>query len=200
MFPVLRLGIPPCWRTYFLLLRQKKVAKEKATPGFAVGCADSPALLETGGGCGTRGCAPQTVLALFPPAPALLGAPHGDPKGRMAQAFREKATYCGRPGKKAKNENHCSVTAVLPGPLRRAEQRRNAGGCRLALSEPQASLASRPAFRVAQGTGQRPAPTQGSPFLCLLSFGEAKESETPARRNPKPIQTNRSQSTRQRHE
>ncbi len=38
-------------------------------------------------------------------------------------------------------------------PLRGAEQRRNAGGFRLALSEPQASLASRPAFRVAQGTG-----------------------------------------------
>ena len=34
-----------------------------------------------------------------------------------------------------------------------AEQRRRAGGSRLALSEPQASLASRPACRVAQGTG-----------------------------------------------
>ena len=40
-----------------------------------------------------------------------------------------------------------------PGPLRGAEQRRGAGGFRLALSEPQASLASRPALRVAQGTG-----------------------------------------------
>ena len=28
-------GVPPCWRAYFLLLRQKKVAKEKATPGSA---------------------------------------------------------------------------------------------------------------------------------------------------------------------
>jgi len=42
---------------------------------------------------------------------------------------------------------------VSPGPLRGAEQRRGAGGLRLALSEPQASLASRPAHRVAQGTG-----------------------------------------------
>ena len=50
-------------RAYFLLLRQKKVAKEKATPAYAVGCADSLALLEAPGGCGTRGCAPQTVLA-----------------------------------------------------------------------------------------------------------------------------------------
>ena len=70
------------------------------------------------------------------------------------------------------------------GPLRGAEQRRNAGGFRLALSEPQASLASRPAFRVAQGTGRSPAPTQGSPFLWLLSFGEAKESTPASRAEP----------------
>ena len=53
-------------RAYFLLLRQNKVAKEKATPAYAVGCADCLALLEVPGGCGTRGCAPQTVLADCP--------------------------------------------------------------------------------------------------------------------------------------
>ena len=62
---------------HFLLLRQKKVSKEKATPGYAVGCADFPALLEAGGGCGTRPYGPQTVLALFPRTPALLGVFHG---------------------------------------------------------------------------------------------------------------------------
>lgn len=70
--------IPPCGRAYFLLLRQKKVAKEKATPGCAVGSADSPALLESGGGCGTRRYAAQTVLALVPPTSALLSAPQGE--------------------------------------------------------------------------------------------------------------------------
>ena len=164
--------------SYFLLLRQKKVSKEKATPGCAVGYADSPAPLGTGGGCGTRGCAPQTVLALFPPAPALLGASHGDPKGGMAQAIRDEMVCCGRPEKMPKNENRCFSPDSLPGPLRGAEQRRNAGGSRLALSEPQASLASRPAFRVAQGTGAA-GTDPGSPFLCLLSFGEAKESKPP---------------------
>ena len=38
-------------------------------------------------------------------------------------------------------------------PMGGAEQRRNARSSRLALSEPQASLARRPARRVAQGTG-----------------------------------------------
>jgi hypothetical protein len=51
---------------HFLLRRQKKVAKEKATPGCAVGCADFPALLTVPGGCGTRACGPQTVLADYP--------------------------------------------------------------------------------------------------------------------------------------
>ncbi len=63
---------------YFFLLRQEKVPKKKATPGCAVGYADSPALLESGGGCGTRRYAAQTVLALVPPASALLGAPQGE--------------------------------------------------------------------------------------------------------------------------
>ena len=60
------------------------VTKEKGTPGAAVGCADFPARLESGGGCGTRRDAAQTVLALFPPASALLGAPHGDPEKRRS--------------------------------------------------------------------------------------------------------------------
>ena len=53
-------------RAYFLFCGKKKVAKEKATPGYAVGCADSPALLEGPGGCATRRCAAQTVLADCP--------------------------------------------------------------------------------------------------------------------------------------
>ena len=48
-FPLNELGVPPCWRAYFFLLRQEKVAKKKATPGCAVGYANSPALLEAPG-------------------------------------------------------------------------------------------------------------------------------------------------------
>ena len=53
----------------------------------------------------------------------------------------------------AKNQNYRLVTGGFSGPLDGAEQRRNAGGSLLALFEPQASLASSPVFRVAQGTG-----------------------------------------------
>ena len=60
------LGSAPDARAYFFLFRQEKVAKKKATPAYAVGYADSPALLKGPGGCGTRGYAPQTVLADTP--------------------------------------------------------------------------------------------------------------------------------------
>ena len=140
-------------RAYFLLLRQKKVAKEKANPGCAVGCADSPALLETPGGCATRGCAPQTVLADCPRRFSVARRSTRVPKGGMDQAGFRKTRRCGQPEKKPNIESRSPSTDAFPGPLRGAEQRRGAGGSRLALSEPQASFASRPAHRVAQGTG-----------------------------------------------
>ena len=147
------LGVPPCGRAYFLLLRQKKVAKEKATPGCAVGYANFPALLEGPGGCGTRGCAPQTVLAESPrPFSVARRSTRGHKGVACRNSFRVANCY-GQLEKEPKKIAPSSATDVFPGPLRGAEQRRNAGGSRLALSEPQASLASRPAFRVAQGIG-----------------------------------------------
>lgn len=53
----------PDARASFLLRRQKKVAKGKATPRYALGFADSPARLSPPGGCATRADGPQTVLA-----------------------------------------------------------------------------------------------------------------------------------------
>jgi hypothetical protein len=146
------LGVPPCWRAYFLLLRQKKVAKEKATPGYAVGCANSPALLETGGVCGTRATpsdSPRPLSASFSVARRSTRGPKGV---TCLYSFRAANCY-GQPKKKPKNLVPKLSPDVFPGPLRGAEQRRRAGGFRLALFEPKASLASRPACRVAQGAG-----------------------------------------------
>ena len=180
--------------SHFLLLRQKKVSKEKATPGSAPGYARSLALLAAGWGCGTRACGPQTVLALFPPAAALLSASQGDPKGVPGSGTVRNTECCGRRAKRPKNENRRSSLEVFPGPLGGAEQRRKAGGSRRGLSEGRSPefrsralsdathreevLLGCPAFRVAQGTRAAGA-DPGSPFLCLLSFGEAKESKTP---------------------
>ena len=164
--------------SYFLLLRQKKVSKEKATPAYAVGVADSPALLATGGRCGTRAFGPQTVLALFPPAAALLGATDGDPKG-VAEIGNTRKNECVRRSLKNPNVRHHWLNPdVFPVPLRGAEQRRRDGGIRFALFEPQASSCEPPG---SPSSARNPegAPTQGSPSFWLLFLGEARKS-TPA--------------------
>jgi len=55
------------------------------------------------------------------------------------------SVFCRQPLEKAKTRIPRFSQDALPGPLGGAEQRRLTGGFRLALSEPQASLASRPA-------------------------------------------------------
>ena len=74
-------------------------------------------------------------------------------------------------------------------PLRGAEQRRRTGGRRLDLSEPQASSGKPPG---APSSARNPegAPTLGSPFLWLLSFGEAKERTPASKAEPQAYSTN----------
>ena len=172
-------GFRPGGASHFLLLRQKKVSKEKATPGCAVGFADFPALLETGGGCGTR-ATPSDSPRPFSAGFRVARRSTRGPKDGADQTVERFIDYYGGPQKKTKNQYGSSNADAFPSPLRGAEQRRRAGEFGLPCLSRRRVQASRPAHRVAQGTGQRPAPTQGSPFLWLLSFGEAKESQ-PAR-------------------
>ena len=80
----LAVGFRPCGASQFFLLRQEKVSKKKATLGRCP-LRGFPALLGLSGGCGTRGYAPQTVLALFPLKPALLGTFQGARKSVAAE-------------------------------------------------------------------------------------------------------------------
>ena len=139
-------GSRPGGASYFLLLRQKKVSKEKATPGSA-------------------------------PLRGSLRYSRGPKCGTRPATSRFFDCYGGHE-KKAKNHYSPSSTDVLPGPLEGAEQRRNAGGFGLALFEPQASLASPPAFRVAQETDAA-GTDLGSPSFCLLFLDEARKSKPP---------------------
>ena len=76
----------------------------------------------------------------------------------------------------------------LPGPLGGAEQRRNAGGSRRALFEGRSpELRSRPAFRVAQGTGAA-GTDPGSPSSLLTFFlATQEESKTPVNGGKEPL-------------
>jgi len=181
-FPLFELGFPPCWRAYFLLLRQKKVAKEKATPGSAPG---KPGSLRYS--AGRAAClnspAAQTRQADFPRPACVAQRLSRGPKGGAWPTIARNNDFYGQPGRKPKNENHWLSMDGLPGPLGGAEQRR------FERKKGEDCLRAQPEFRsprsnrVAQGTGVA-GTDPGSPFLCLLSFGEAKESNAASKAEP----------------
>ncbi len=145
------LGFPPCWRAYFFLLRQEKVAKKKATPGSAplrgslrysagrAACQNSPSA--------------QTRQADYPrPTCVAQRLPRG-PKNVSCETDSQEIEFHGQSEKRPKNENHRSIVDAFPGPLGGAEQRR---GWRKRGED---CLRAKPEFRsprqnrVAQGTG-----------------------------------------------
>jgi len=176
-FSLFHLGVPPCWRAYFLLCGQKKVAKEKATPGSAPG-KPGPLRYSTGRAACLNSPAAQTRQADFPrPACVAQRLSRGPKSGAWPTIARNNDFY-GQPGKRPKNKRFPLHTDALPGPLRGAEQRRltRKKGEHCLRAKPE--LRSPRACRVAQGTGAA-GTDPGSPSFCLLFLGEARKSETP---------------------
>jgi len=179
-FPVLGHGVPPCWRAYFLLLRQKKVAKEKATPRAAPGKPGSLRYLVGRAACQNSPAAQTRQAEFSRPACVAQRLPRGPQRRPRSTDLPPKTASHGQPGKRPKNEIHSLIEDALPGPLRGAEQRRNAGGSRRGLFEGQSpEFRSRPAFRVAQGTGNA-GTDPGSPSSLATFFLAKQEESTPA--------------------
>jgi hypothetical protein len=165
---LLAVGSALAGRAYFLFDGKKKVAKEKTTPG---------SVAPSGLPCATRSVGRLAKLAAArlrqrqptsPASPALLGTSQGARETRL------------RVGRAQDLSTNARVRAPFGVPMWSAEQRRRAGGLRRGLFEGRSpEFRSRPALRVAQGSRRSRPRSLGSPFLCLLSFGEAKESETP---------------------
>ena len=186
--PLNELGVPPCGRAYFLLLRQKKVAKEKATPRSAP--LRGTLRYSAGRAAAELGLRPQTVLAEGPrPACVAQRLSWGPERRPRSTGVPKKIDSHGQPEKKPKNEIHSLSVDAFPGPLEGAEQRR------VWRKKGEDCLRAKPEFRsprqnqVAEETGAA-GTDPGSPFLCLLSFGEAKESKPP-RKGGTPSQSNK---------
>ncbi len=168
--------------SHFLLLRQKKVSKEKATPGSAPGYARSLALLGRPGGCGTRGCAPQTVLAESPRPACVAQRLSGGPERRPGSngSARNGMLRSGR--KNAQNRETLFGPGCFSGPLGRRRVTQALAEKGRGLSEGEARVPQPPPTASNAGDRAQPGADPGSPFLCLLSFGEAKESKTRLKR------------------
>ncbi len=188
--------LPACWlvfsrgrvsprrASYFLLLRQKKVAKEKATL--------LPASLRFAAGnlrCSTpagvhRTRFAQTAAALIPPASALLGAARRAlDTGRAIDALGAKGAAAQRLHRAGAERS--DGPSGLPSPSGCAEERSvsriRARSCLSEASSARPRETRAPQVARSEAEGRR---QWGSPFLCLLSFGEAKESEAPAGARP----------------
>jgi len=167
--------------SYFLLLAQKKVTKEKGTLGFA----PSPKARVR---CGWTGSAHRASMACCP--------------NRRDPSRRPRAVHAAGPstlrrcseGKSEEQEPTCRIYPVLlrqglprsalPGSLSAAASRRRisreaiAGRMPASSTSAQGCAVGEPLRLLAKFAGRdagKPRP-RGCPFLGLLSFGQAKES------------------------
>ena len=171
--------VPRLRRVSLSFASPKESKQRKGDPG-SVPAAPVPCATRLGRGLRNSGCALKQCSPFFRPSlrcSAPLKGP-GKPSGAeaggatmSAGAAREILIFA--------LFSASTATGCFPGcrlsreafwaPLRGAEQRRVVGGLRLALSEPKASLASRPTTRVAQGTGAA-GTDPGVPFSLATFF------------------------------
>jgi hypothetical protein len=189
--------VSPRRATHFLLLRQKKVSKEKATPLSA-----TPSL-RYGATCGARvSRGPQNSLRSDSCGPdprntPLLGAARGGwrPHGPLLRSARGANT---RSRVFALNQLLCrsglldvagpsaakACPASKPFCMRRgAERFADQGSPLFERSEFGRDPAKREHRRLPRSAAKG-SQTVGSPFFCLRFFGEAKKSRSPAGARP----------------
>jgi hypothetical protein len=164
--------------SHFLLLRQKKVSKEKATPRL-VPAASVPCATRNAGWLAKLACGSNNA-SQKPPAFLRCSAPFKGP-GKPSMTNRQFSFL-------AFSGVHRSIRFFRYSPAprrlsgrhvaRRATEKSADKGRGLSEGR-RPEFRSPRRFRVAQGSRRSRPCKLGSPFLWLLSFGEAKES-TPA--------------------
>ena len=196
--------VSPLRATYFLLLRQKNVSKEKATLLSAtLRCATGNLRCSRFAGSRRTRFA-QTAASPCPRNAALLGAARRDLQRQAFAALGTQDTAGHRFARRAKSQQHLTTNSRLTreacqpfGPseamarsvstplcLRRGAQRfADQGSPLFERSEFGRDPAKREHRRLPRSAAQG-SQTVGSPFLCLRSFGEAKESKSPAGARP----------------
>ena len=170
-------------RTHFSLLRQRKVSKRKATPlsatrSFAAGN------LSSGGWAGNRSNSLRSDNRGFFSRPPPATQAHTEGQGKRVFVALCATLHCGvnnigcnlRCNARRSRASRAVSHAVM---RRRVAQGWAEQGSRLfeAIAEFERDPAQSEQRSVPEALLRDDA--SGSPFLCLLSFGEAKESEWP---------------------
>ncbi|MDQ0043962.1 hypothetical protein J2W33_004876 [Variovorax boronicumulans] len=210
---VFRGRVSPRRATYFSLLRQRKVGKRKATLlsatlRFAAGnlrCSRFAGSRRTRFAQTAASPDPRTA-ALLGAARRALGTSRPSLRSASSRAFAALGAQ-GAPGRRFAERSNCQQhlttnsrqtrAACLPfGPseamarsvstplwLRRGAERFADQG-RSCLSEASSADPAKREHRRLPRSEAQGSQTVGSPFLCLRSFGEAKESKSPAGATP----------------
>src|SRR5574343_507810 len=146
---------------HFLLLRQKKVSKEKATPGYAVGCADYPALLGSPGGWLNSPLRGSNTASRNPPARLRCSALHMGPKGVAAERLEQKpkqTVFYGRLAKTSIFTVDRKPETFFPQPSAASSSAGRAGVFGSRCLSRRRVHANRPLVRAAQSTRRSRAP------------------------------------------
>jgi hypothetical protein len=177
--------VSPRRATYFSLLRQRKVGKRKATLlSASLRCATGNLRCSTTAGVRRTRFA-QTAAALIPPTSALLGAARRELETERAIAALGANSTAARRRCGVGRAKQRPVLSPLPLWLRRGAERFADQG-RSCLSEASSADPAKREHRRLPRSAAKGSQTVGSPFLWLLSFGEAKESSSPAGARPGP--------------
>jgi hypothetical protein len=185
--------VSPRRASSFLLGRQKKRTKEKATRvRVSLRCAKGNLRCSQQAGSLQTRLSPQTCNLLYPPVAALLGTRTRE----WAAEDRYQYTCAGESGSRSLPLRWCKAPAAAPVPaptplcVRRAAQRSADQAVR--MSEPAGRVCGQPALReqrrLPRSTAQG-SQTPGSPFLWFVSFGDPKEMNSPAGARPGLLRT-----------
>jgi hypothetical protein len=174
--------------THFLLRRQKKVSKEKATP-LSASRSKAAGNLSCGGLAGNRSnsaIASDNRGSIFRQPPATQAHTQGEKRMPLVALCATLHTKnCGG-GNLRSNARQRRTSSAVPHAVMRRRVAQGAAGKEAQMFEPAGRVSAAPA-----GPEQRSLPAAkrrvdefGSPSLCLLSLGEAREGESPAGARP----------------
>ena len=163
------LGSAPDARAFFLLGRQKKEAKEKATPGRRPAFGGVPCAARRAGRLRNSGLRPSDSPRRLPPAALRCSASSKGGKHRAEFDAHRACCPFGFP------------LALCVVEQRRAQREKGRG-----LSEGRSPEFRSPPLRLSSAEHPaKPGDAVGAHFLCLLSFGKTKESNAARQaRNP----------------
>ncbi|MFM2447841.1 MAG: hypothetical protein RIS44_291 [Pseudomonadota bacterium] len=181
--------------SYFLLLAQEKVTKEKGTPNPA-----APAGLL----CAARpsrevqklALRAQTSELLFPSCPALFDASHGAPKSqhqRTACLAAPNVTVISTISTKAMRSEPKGIRSS--GPLRRAEQRSGRRKKKRRCLSPQGEFCASRLPRAAQGSPRRGPRNRGRLFFAYFLLAKQKKVSALSGAHPDAVQRNKQPSS-----